>query len=150
MIDGARFTAIPVEHSIRAPAVGYRVSAQNRRFFYLPDVAALPNASGVLRGIDVYIGDGATIKRTMVRKRDGRLIGHTYVVVQLSWCKQAAVRHAVFTHCGSPIVRGNARKMHAALRRLGREHGVEARFACDGDRLAFLDGHGSRWTKKHA
>ena len=42
MIDGARFTAIPVEHSIRAPAVGYRVSAQNRRFFYLPDVAAPP------------------------------------------------------------------------------------------------------------
>jgi len=90
MIDGATFTAIPVEHSIRAPAVGYRVSAQDRRFLYLPDVAALPNASDALGGIDVYIGDGATIRRTMVRKRDGRLIGHTSVVAQLGWCKQAA------------------------------------------------------------
>ena len=106
-----------------------------------------PHASDALGGIDVYIGDGATIRRTMVRKRDGRLIGHTSVVAQLGWCKQAAVHWAVFTHCGSPIVRGNAGKMHAALWRLGREHGVEACFACDGDRLTFLDGDGSRWTK---
>jgi phosphoribosyl 1,2-cyclic phosphodiesterase len=53
-IDGVRFAAFPVEHSIRAPAVGYRVSAPGAGFFYLPDLAALPNASDVLRGIDVY------------------------------------------------------------------------------------------------
>ncbi len=41
-IDGVRFEAFPVRHSIRAPAVGYRVSAGNRSFFYLPDVAEFP------------------------------------------------------------------------------------------------------------
>jgi glyoxylase-like metal-dependent hydrolase (beta-lactamase superfamily II) len=30
VIDGVRFTAFPVEHSIRAPAVGYRVSARGK------------------------------------------------------------------------------------------------------------------------
>jgi hypothetical protein len=72
----------------------------------------------------------------MVRKKDGTLIGHAPVVAQLRWCKQAAVRRAIFTHCGSPIVRGDARMLSAALRQLGREHGVEARFACDGDRVS--------------
>jgi len=150
MIDGVRFKAIPVEHSIRAPAVGYRVSAQGSHFFYLPDVARLPNASAVLRGIDVYIGDGATIKRPMLRKRDGALIGHASIVAQLEWCKQAAVRRAIFTHCGTPVVRGDARKLNDTLWRLGRKRGVEARFACDGDRLSLPEGQRAQRTKKHA
>lgn len=57
-IGGLGFEAFPVRHSIRAPAVGYRVSAGNSSFFYLPDVAEFPNASAALRGIDLYIGDG--------------------------------------------------------------------------------------------
>src|SRR6516162_1299255 len=69
IIGGVTFETFPVRHSIRAPAVGYRVSIGNFRFFYLPDVAALPNASRALRGIDVYIGDGATVRRSMVRKK---------------------------------------------------------------------------------
>lgn len=39
---GVRFRAVAVRHSIRAPAVGYRVSANGSSFFYLPDVAKLP------------------------------------------------------------------------------------------------------------
>ena len=69
VIGGIRFSAIPVQHSIRAPAVGYRVSANDRCFVYLPDVAELPKAADVLRGIDVYIGDGATVRRSMVRRK---------------------------------------------------------------------------------
>lgn len=136
MIDGIRFKAFPVEHSIRAPAVGYRISAQGREFIYLPDVAGLPNASAILRNVDAYIGDGATITRAMVRRKRGKLVGHAPVADQLRWCEQAAVRRAIFTHCGSPIVRGDGRMLSAMLRRLGREHGVEARFACDGDKLS--------------
>ena len=68
-IKGVSFTAQPVQHSIRAPAVGYRVSAKAGSLFYLPDVAWLPNASNVLRKIDIYIGDGATMTRSMVRKK---------------------------------------------------------------------------------
>jgi hypothetical protein len=42
VIDGVTFTAYPVQHSIRAPAVEYRVCAEGRSFFYVPDVAWLP------------------------------------------------------------------------------------------------------------
>ena len=69
MIDGVRFKAFPVEHSIRAPAVGFRVSAHGGCFFYVPDVAGIPDAAHALRGINVYIGDGATMKRSMVRRK---------------------------------------------------------------------------------
>jgi len=136
-IGGMRFKAFPVRHSIRAPAVGYRVSARDRCFFYLPDVARLPDASDVLRGINVYIGDGATVRRSMVRHKGRTLIGHAPITMQLHWCEKAGVRHAIFTHCGSPTVRADARMLNASVRRLGREHGIDASVACDGDRLAF-------------
>jgi len=145
MIDGVRFKAFPVEHSVRAPAVGFRVSAHGGCFFYVPDVAGIPDAAHALRGINVYIGDGATMKRSMVRRKRRTVIGHAPISSQLDWCEKVDVRRAIFTHCGSAIVRGDARKLNAALRRIGRQHGVEARFACDGDRLSFPDSGYRRW-----
>jgi phosphoribosyl 1,2-cyclic phosphodiesterase len=149
LIEGIRFKAVPVEHSIRAPAVGYRVWAHGSSFLYVPDVAGLIDVRGALQGIEVYIGDGATF-RAMVRKKDGARIGHASIVEQLRWCRTADVPHAVFTHCGSPIVRADARNTDAALQQLGRDHGVEARFACDGDRLFLANGRQPRWTSKRA
>ena len=58
-IGGLRFTAYPVQHSISAPAVGYRVSANAEAFFYLPDVAGLPSPTEALHRVSIYIGDGA-------------------------------------------------------------------------------------------
>ena len=145
MIDGVRFKAFPVEHSIRAPAVGFRVSAGGACFFYVPDVAGIPDAAHALRGINVYIGDGATMKRSMLRRKRRTVIGHAPISSQLDWCDKVDVRRAIFTHCGSPIVRGDARKLNAALRRIGRQHDVGARFACDGDRLPFPDDGYRRW-----
>lgn len=135
-IDGMRFKAFPVQHSVRAPAVGYRVSVRGCCFFYLPDVAGFPDASDALRGINIYIGDGATVRRSMVRHKNGTLIGHAPITAQLQWCEKAGVRRAIFTHCGSPIVRGDARVLNTLIRRLGREHGIDVRIACDGDRLS--------------
>lgn len=139
-IAGLIFEAFPVRHSLRAPALGYRVSAGGVSIFYVPDVAELPNANNALRGIEIYIGDGATLTRSMVRKRNGTTIGHAPITTQLGWCRQAGVRRAVFTHCGSTIVREQPQRINAALRQLGREHGIEACLACDGDQLSLGDG----------
>jgi hypothetical protein len=68
----------------------------------------------------------------MVRKKDGTRIGHASIIDQLGWCNKAGIPRAIFTHCGSPIVRADPRKMNVALQQLGRDHGVEACFACDG------------------
>jgi phosphoribosyl 1,2-cyclic phosphodiesterase len=147
-IDGIRFKAFPVLHSIRAPAVGYRVSVRGSCFFYLPDVAGFPDASDALRRINVYIGDGATVRRSMVRHKNGTLIGHAPITAQLQWCEKAGVRRAIFTHCGSPIVRGNASVLNILVRRLGREHGIDVRIACDGDRLSFPERGGRNWMQR--
>jgi hypothetical protein len=59
-----------------------------------------------------------------LRKKQGTLIGHAPIVEQLRWCRQAAVRRAVFTHCGSQIVRMEANALKAAVDRLGGEAGM--------------------------
>ena len=82
-IGELKFEAIPVQHSIRAPAAGFKVSSQDASFFYVPDIAAFPGASMALRGVQLYIGDGATVTRPMFRKRNGTLIGHAPIVQQL-------------------------------------------------------------------
>jgi hypothetical protein len=66
------------------------------------------------------------------------LIGHASIAEQLHWCAEAGIRRAIFTHCGSPIVRGNARKLNAQVRQLGRQQGIDASVACDNDKLDFV------------
>jgi phosphoribosyl 1,2-cyclic phosphodiesterase len=135
-IGGMKFEAFPVQHSVRAPAVGYRVSAGGARLFYVPDVVKIDRCRGALHGIDLYIGDGAVIRRSLIRKRKKRMIGHTSIKNQLSWCRREKVGRAIFTHCGSEIVKGDARALDRAVRTMGVRYGVEARIAHDGQRLS--------------
>ncbi len=129
---GLTVAAFPVVHSLRAPAVGFRIADRGCALFYVPDVVAIVEPEAALLGVDLYIGDGATMTRPMVRRRRRQLFGHTTVRAQLGWCRKAGVRRAVFTHCGSEIVDGDERRLGAKLRAMGRERGVEARFAYDG------------------
>jgi phosphoribosyl 1,2-cyclic phosphodiesterase len=130
-IAGMSFTSFPLVHSIRAPAVGLRVLAGRATIFYAPDVLWIEDRDEALSGIVLYVGDGAMVHRDLVRKRDGKLFGHVSVRRQLEWCAKAGVRQAVFTHCGSGIVRDH----DAAAGRVqdfGRALGVQASIATDG------------------
>lgn len=131
-IDGITFEAFTVEHSMRAPAVGYGVVAGRVRIFYAPDLVFIHERQAALAGAKVYVGDGATLTRPLVRRRGDRLIGHTPVRTQLIWCEEEGVPRAILTHCGSEIVKGDERKLAAKLRRMARHHGVEAEIAHDG------------------
>jgi phosphoribosyl 1,2-cyclic phosphodiesterase len=131
-IGKVSFEAFPVEHSLRAPAVGYRLRLGRVSVFYVPDVALIRDRAEALRGIGLYIGDGATVVRSMVRRRGRALIGHAPVRAQLLWCREEGVSRAIFTHCGSEIVRGDARASEQRVRALGRECGIEASLAHDG------------------
>ena len=132
VIEGLNFCPCPVQHSLRCPAVGYRIGVGPATLFYLPDVAAISSHREVLAGAALYIGDGATITRPLLRQRDGVLLGHAPIRTQLGWCRDAGVRHAVFTHCGSEIVGGDERRLGPRVRALARECGVSARIAYDG------------------
>ena len=78
----------------------------------------------------------------MVRQRGGALTGHATIVAQLDWCANAGVKWAIFTHCGSAIVRGDARQLNTLIDQLGRERGIKTRLANDGARLSYHAGVG--------
>ncbi len=134
-ICGITFQAFAVEHSILAPAVGYRVSAGHACVFYGPDLLFIHDRAAALKDVQVYIGDGATFTRSFVRKRGNALIGHAAISAQLGWCAKEGVPRVIITHCGSEIVNGDERKLSVKLRAMAAERGVEAAIAYDGMEL---------------
>lgn len=131
-VAGFRVEPFPVEHSLNAPAVGFKISARRTCIFYVPDVAALRDPRSTLEGVDLYVGDGAVVQRPLVRQRGPAVIGHASVIAQLEWCRASGVARAVFTHCGSGIVRADTGEIEALVRSLARTRGVSARVAYDG------------------
>lgn len=136
-IAGIGIEPFSVIHSTRAPAVGYRLTAGRVAVFYVPDVIWIHEREAAFRGIRLYVGDGATIDRPMVRKEKGtgRLVGHTTVMRQIGWCASEGVPGMVVTHCGRGIVEGDERQIRARLRRAAGENGVDLEIAHDGMEL---------------
>ena len=131
-ICGITFEAFPVEHSILSPAVAYHVSAGRARIFYAPDLIFIHDRKAALDDVQLYIGDGATLTRSFIRKRGKALIGHSPVRTQLTWCQKEGVPRAIITHCSSEIVTGDERDIAAKLRAIATERGVDVRIAYDG------------------
>jgi phosphoribosyl 1,2-cyclic phosphodiesterase len=132
MIGGFVIEAWPVQHSLNAPAVGFKISTRDACLFYAPDVAALDRPKRTLQNVDFYVGDGAVLKRSLVRKRGRVLIGHVSVATQLDWCRAGGVPRAIFTHCGSGIVRSAPSRVDPIVQALGRARGIDASLAHDG------------------
>jgi phosphoribosyl 1,2-cyclic phosphodiesterase len=123
----------PVQHSTKCPAVGYRISAGVVTVFYAPDLVYIKDREAALECCHAYIGDGATIDRSFVRKQKDtdQLIGHTPVRTQLTWCQKLDVPKMFVTHCGAQIVEDH----EAAVETIGEyaaERGVEFEIATDG------------------
>lgn len=123
--------AFPLLHSLRCPAVGYKITCGKTSLFYAPDVAWIEDLDEAFENIDFYIGDGATIERSMIRKKNGQIFGHASIRQQLTWCHKKDVPKMIITHCGSQIVS----KENAASKkidRLAHERDVEVEIAYDG------------------
>jgi hypothetical protein len=112
--------------------VAYRVEAGRSAVFYAPDLVSIDEEEKALADLDLYVGDGAAITRSILRRRAGRPIGHASIRVQLDRCAAAGVPWAVFTHCGSEIVKGDARTVSRRVAALGRERGLRGEIARDG------------------
>jgi len=135
VIGGITFEAFRVEHSIHAPAVGFRISVGAATIFYAPDLVYIQQRRAALAGVRLYIGDGATLARPLVRRRGDRLIGHAPVQTQLTWCQKEGVPRAIITHCGTEIVAGE-RKARERLAEMADQRGVDAELAYDGMEVA--------------
>jgi phosphoribosyl 1,2-cyclic phosphodiesterase len=131
-IAGIAFEAFAVEHSLRAPAVGYRISAGDITIFYCPDLVRIHDRQAALRGITAYIGDGATITRSLIRRRRNHLIGHAQIDTQLGWCKKSGVPRVFITHCGTQIVTADGTVLQGQVYDWSRKHGVRVEVTRDG------------------
>jgi phosphoribosyl 1,2-cyclic phosphodiesterase len=135
-IKGIVFEAFALDHSVIAPAVGYRITAGRAVVFYAPDVLRIRHPVHALSGVSLYIGDGAAISRPITRivRQAGVAAGHASVRTQLEWCARAGIDRAVFTHCGRAIVAGGALATDR-VRELGQTSGIDTRIAHDGLRI---------------
>ncbi len=134
-IGGMSFVPFNVEHSLRAPAVGYRITAGTSEIFYCPDLVSIHLRHAALGGIAAYIGDGATISRPLVRKRGNRLIGHAPLADQFAWCKRSGVPRAIITHCGTQIVTAEPDDLARQIAALSRAYHLRVDVAEDGMEL---------------
>jgi phosphoribosyl 1,2-cyclic phosphodiesterase len=130
-ICGTNIEAFTVEHSLKAPGIGYRITGGNSTIFCVHDLVYIHQPQEALAHVQVYIGDGATISRPLIRKRDSSLIGHSSIKTQLAWCKKYQIPRAYFTHCGTEIVGTDGRTVHAIVTKIGHGYGVDVHIAHD-------------------
>ncbi len=91
-------------HSLRCPAVGYKIIG-DKKIFYAPDLIDLEEEKQkVISGIDVLIADGSSLNINMVRRKGDKLFGHTRVKTIIGWCRKYGISRLLITHCGKQIV----------------------------------------------
>ncbi len=133
-----RLTTFPVVHSVRCPCVAARIETPEGIVVYSGDIVAFEDPAAALSGAGVYVGDGSTLRGSLVRRHaSGVLIGHTTVRAQLGWLGRHGVPRAVFSHFGKGPIEMGERALAKSLAELAKEKvpGCEVTAARDGLRL---------------
>ncbi len=124
-------TAYPVIHSLRCPAVAYKIKG-GKTLIYAPDLVDFEeDKSKILNGIDLLIADGSSLNINMVRRREGKLFGHTRIKTIIGWCKKYGISRLIITHCGKQIVTMDQNKLAEKLKEYA-EKKVRVEVAHDG------------------
>jgi ribonuclease BN (tRNA processing enzyme) len=97
--------AYRVIHSIRCPAVGWKLVFEGKTLVYNSDLVDIEEKDAVLTGVDWYIGDGSAVKANLVRRRGDVLFGHTRIITQVHWCEKFGIKNLIFTHLGRETLR---------------------------------------------
>jgi phosphoribosyl 1,2-cyclic phosphodiesterase len=100
--------AYRVIHSIRCPAVGWKLNFEGKTLVYNSDLVDIMGKDAVLRGVDYYVGDGSAVKANLVRRRGDVLFGHTRIITQVHWCEKSGIKNIIFTHLGRETLREEA------------------------------------------
>jgi ribonuclease BN (tRNA processing enzyme) len=123
-----RITAFPVVHSVRCPCIAARIETPEGAVVYSGDIVSFEDPAPVLSGATLYVGDGSTLKGSLVRRHaSGVLIGHTTVRAQLGWLGKFGVPRAVFSHFGKGPIEMGEEELRLALAELAAEKSP----ACD-------------------
>jgi ribonuclease BN (tRNA processing enzyme) len=134
-------TACPVVHSVRCPCTGARIETEGGTLIYSGDVIAFEEPESALAGARLYIGDGSTLKGSLVRRHaSGALMGHTTVRAQLGWLAKFGVPRAIFSHFGKGPIEMGDQALKTAFAELAAEKapGCSVEVARDGWRREIL------------
>ena len=101
------FTILPyrVLHSIRCPAIGFKITVDRKNIIYTGDLVDIVGKNKILKKIDYYIGDGSCIRANLVRKKGNKIFGHARISTQINWCKKYRIKNMIFTHLGKETIR---------------------------------------------
>jgi phosphoribosyl 1,2-cyclic phosphodiesterase len=133
-----RLTAFPVVHSVRCPCIAARLDVAGRVLVYSGDIVAFGQPEEALDGAEIYVGDGSTLRGSLVRRHpSGALMGHTTVRAQLGWLAKHGVPRAVFSHFGKGPIEMGEDALREALEELASERapGCQVSAARDGATL---------------
>jgi ribonuclease BN (tRNA processing enzyme) len=129
-----RLTGFPVVHSVRCPCTAVRIEGAGLTLVYSGDVISFERPEAALAGADLYIGDGSTLKGSLVRRHaTGALMGHTTVRAQLGWLAKFGVGRAIFSHLGSGPIEMGEPALKDALEELARERAPGCRVSAASD-----------------
>jgi ribonuclease BN (tRNA processing enzyme) len=99
-----RITAYRVLHSLRCPAVAYKIKG-DRFVLYAPDIVDFElDKSTITKGVDLLIADGSSLNINMVRRKGDKIFGHTSIRTTIGWCKKYGINKLIITHCGKQVV----------------------------------------------
>lgn len=130
-----RLTAFPVVHSVRCPCIAARLEISGRILVYSGDIVSFERPEEALDGAEIYVGDGSTLKGSLVRRQPGGvLVGHTTVRAQLGWLSKHGVPRAVLSHFGKGPIEMGEEALRETLEALASERapGCEVIAARDG------------------
>lgn len=127
-------TAYRVIHSLRCPAVAFKITG-DKTIIYAPDIVDFYEDKGkILNNTDVLIADGSSLNINMVRRRDDKIFGHTRVKTIIGWCKKYGINQLIITHCGKQIVTMDENKLREKIEEYS-DNKVDVRIAYDGRKL---------------
>lgn len=77
---------ISVNHSSKAPMSGLTIETDEGKIGYFPDVLDVPDKS-IFKELSIYIGDGSSLTRDIVRTTKGKRVGHASMITQMALCQ---------------------------------------------------------------
>jgi len=109
---------IDIAHSIKAPASSFRIITDRETIMHAGDILWPYDIKEYMKTpIDIYVGDGSTITRDLVRKKNEDRYGHASIKTQVRWCEKYSVKVAIFMHFGKEAIEMDERKLRTKLAR---------------------------------
>lgn len=100
-VGSQEVTIVPIRvRHAKLVTIAPKVTISNRTLVYAPDLLALPSLD-VLENVQLYIGDGATVRHPLRFTSEVGYVGHASMYQQVMWCRMKGVKRVIFTHFGS-------------------------------------------------